>query len=561
MKNQRNIIVAGAVSTGQYFIEDIAKRGYHPIALKNILPNQELMEAYEEVYRSMPDYVELICEKPTYEETLAEVRKYEPILILAGAEDAVALTTRLAEDLHLPGNPSSILPAMTEKPAMHEALKKAGLRYIPGKIISTVEEGLAFFQEHNLNRTVVKPIRSAGSQGLFFCDTREEAAAAIQELLSMTDFYGFPIKEVLIQERIVGTEYIVNTVSCNGRHKLTSVLRYTKLPTQEGGNIYDYLTTIVDLEPGHADMISYAFQVADAIGYRYGEIHGEYILDEKGPVLVEVNCRPMGGSCPPEWLNKVYGQHETDSILDAYLEPDCFLSTINEPYHPHNMAAIKFLMVPRDMDVESLPIYQIARNLRSFHKIAAKNDHSSFFMVKTRDMETNGGQIYLVHDNPKVVEDDIRLLNAIEQTNFQLMVNDGESRLWFKKDDVKSDIEEIIRVCSCHGSILIVTDDSVAIQGAVAASYQQLKASDTGYKNVIIDISTSALAVDESNLLKMLFDIMKRVQPGGRILFTEQAYSYLTGKKKGAEILLQVLGCRIEAPCHGRSNIVIGTRT
>ncbi len=36
-------------------------------------------------------------------------------------------------------------------------------------------------------------------------------------------------KEVLIQEYIDGTEYVVNTVSCNGKHMVTDIWVYSKV--------------------------------------------------------------------------------------------------------------------------------------------------------------------------------------------------------------------------------------------------------------------------------------------------------------------------------------------
>lgn len=560
MKVKRNIIVADAISTGQYYIGDIIKRNYNPVILKSILPSKEQIERGEKVYKELPYDVDFIDESLDYRDTLKMVKALDPVIVLAGTEATVELATRLSEDLNLPGNPTSIIPAMTEKPAMHEALKKAGLRYIKGEVINSVNECLDYYRKNGLERVVIKPVKSSASQGLFFCDSLEELETAATELFSMNDLYGNPIKSIIIQERIIGIEYIVNTVSCRGKHKLSSVLKYTKVPTKEGGNIYDYLTTVVDLEPGYSDMISYAFKVADAIGYQYGEIHGEYIIDEKGPVLIEVNCRPMGGSCPPQWLDMVYGQHETDSILDAYLEPEYFLSTINEPYHPHRMAGIKFIMVPENTEVESLPISQIAKNLRSFHKISAGADHTRFTLPKTRDMETAGGAIYLVHDDAKVVEDDIRLLKEIEKNDFELIVNDGASRPWFKKDEKKMPMESLIKDMGCHGSILVLTDDEEDVSGARVLHYDGLKDTDIDYKNVIIDISSSILERDESKLLEMLFDIMKRVQIDGRVIFTPRCYYYLTDKKKGAEILLRVLGYRIEAPLFGQDELLTGTR-
>lgn len=42
----------------------------------------------------------------------------------------------------------------------------------------------------------------------------DEVEKAAETVLKYKDVYGRPIKSVLVQERITGTEYIVNTISC-----------------------------------------------------------------------------------------------------------------------------------------------------------------------------------------------------------------------------------------------------------------------------------------------------------------------------------------------------------
>ena len=53
-------------------------------------------------------------------------------------------------------------------------------------------------------------------------------------------------------------------------------------------------------ELGHKEMelVEYALQTVRVLGITDGPVHGEYMMDEKGPVLIEVNCRVMGGSVP-----------------------------------------------------------------------------------------------------------------------------------------------------------------------------------------------------------------------------------------------------------------------
>ena len=46
---------------------------------------------------------------------------------------------------------------------MHERLKEAGLRYIRGKVVSSIDEAIEFYDAESLKEVVIKPIYSAGS--------------------------------------------------------------------------------------------------------------------------------------------------------------------------------------------------------------------------------------------------------------------------------------------------------------------------------------------------------------------------------------------------------------
>ena len=89
-----------------------------------------------------------------------------------------------------------------------------------------------------------------------------------------TNYYGDVLDEVLVQERIFGTEYIVNTMSRGGRHKVLSIWKYGKVKTDKGGNVYIFDESINQLEIGHSQLIEYAFSVLDAIGIKDGPVHG-----------------------------------------------------------------------------------------------------------------------------------------------------------------------------------------------------------------------------------------------------------------------------------------------
>lgn len=558
-----NIIIVESISTGYNFIADICARGYHAVSLEARCSNQE--EARKKCYRQIEYDFELIQEQDTYEETLELVKSYHPVCILPGSELGVPLATRLADSLGLWGNPASIINAMVTKSGMHEALNAAGVRSIKGQIVRSEEEALNFCLENHLTRAVVKPLHSAGSVGVTMCDTVDEAMAAVKNSFDTPDYYGKKHDCCLIQERIDGTEYIVNTISCNGKPRLTSMWRYKKVKTAEGGQIYDYCELIKDLEPGHSEIIEYAFDTVRAIGIQNGMVHGEYMLDKNGPVLIEVNCRPMGGNLPAGYLDAMLGQHETDSILDTALHPECFEQKAQEAYHPVRKGCFKFIMVPYDTETMSLPLWVIASRLRSTYKIDAADRYSVKHYAKTNDLKLSGGTVYMLHDDENVLEADLQLLREIEADYFGYILNDGMTKPWFiKAQDAgrgqSEDLRKLIDHIAPTGGCLLVTDEKTRIPGNMVVTPDELENVHGMFKNVVIGLQDSLVERNEADALELLFDIMDMVRPGGKVYIPESTYRYISYGRRGTEILLRVLGYSIMAPKPEDCKCVIGFR-
>ena len=278
----RNIVVVECFSTGRNYIQDIINRNYNPVVLE-LKSDMDSFEGIryqndlEACYKSISNDFEIIYEKDSYEETLEVVKKYDPLLVVPGSEKGVILATKLANDLNLLGNPIENIDAMTLKDKMHERLAENNIRSIKGQVIKSTEEAIDFYDREGLKKVVVKPIYSAGSVGVRLCDNKEEMIQAIEDVFSLKGIYGNDLDELLIQEQIEGEEYVINTVSCNGIHRLTSIWKYKKEKTSEGGNIYDYVEAVVELDINETTLVEYAYDVTDAIGIKYGPVHGEYM--------------------------------------------------------------------------------------------------------------------------------------------------------------------------------------------------------------------------------------------------------------------------------------------
>ena len=143
------------MSTGINYVQDIIDRNCNPVILE-VKPFDDTEEAreyqkeVEEEYKLIEADYDLIYEKDSYEETLEMVRKLDPLLIVPGTEAGVILATKLANDLNLLCNPIENLDAITLKNEMQNRLAEKNLRHIRGKLVSSVEEAIEFYDKEGL---------------------------------------------------------------------------------------------------------------------------------------------------------------------------------------------------------------------------------------------------------------------------------------------------------------------------------------------------------------------------------------------------------------------------
>lgn len=560
---KRKIVIAEYISTGINYIEDVLSRGYEPVLLEgSYIGREEDTEPFRQMRNAinarLSGKVQIIKENPDYHEILEQVRSLNPLLVIAGSEFGVPLAMKLSEDLGLPGNPVSRLKAMTEKDAMHQALKEYGIRSIRGETVRSLEEAERCYRKLETEDVVIKRTRGAGSQGVYLCHGREEALCAVEKELKFSIKNQDEDVALLMQERITGTEYIVNTVSCNGRHRVVSMWIYDKVRLADGTNAYNYAQTVNRLEAGHSRLIRYAFDVLDALGICYGPVHGEFMVDEKGPVLIEVNCRPMGAGLSRKFTEKLFGHHETDVALDAYLEPERFEQERKKPYRPLRKGAIKLFILPEDTRVESAPVLQIARRLKSFYSGSFERVGREPVISRTRNLETTGGALYLMHDDEQAVIDDCRLLHKLEMVYPKILFQGFKEQ--GKNAGAKAELEDILREMDCRGGTLIFSDRIHDIQGATVVGPEELEGAYDSYEQGILDLSDSETFGDLESTVQQIYKFADKIREGGRLLIPESTYRHLPYGMEGMEILLQVAGLRMEMPYSGMSKILIASR-
>ncbi|SHF60108.1 ATP-grasp domain-containing protein [Streptoalloteichus hindustanus] len=368
------------------------------------------------VYGRHPDlalFADNIVHEGDFDATRDAVAKHRPEVVITGGETGVELADQLSEALGLVTNGTRHSAARRDKFRQNETLRAAGLRSTR-QLLVTDEDALRAWHAEIGGRVVVKPIRSAGNDGVTFCDTPEESVAAYRAVAGSTNIFAVRNEGVVAQEYLTGTEFAVNTVSCAGHHRVTDIWQYAKMTVNGVVNRHSgVFSTPVDDVP---ELVAYAFAVLDALGVGHGPAHLEIMSTVDGPCLVEAGIRLCGGGAA-QYAQLAGGESQLEWTVAAYLEPERFLAEYQRPHRVDKHVVMAYLTSPVEGVLESYPLLDEVRALPSFHQ-AHIGVRPGQRLPKTVDDCTEPMMIGLAHPVAQVVADDFRAVNYLDGRGF-----------------------------------------------------------------------------------------------------------------------------------------------
>lgn len=543
-----NIVIVDPFSTGVNFFEDILQRGFHPVAIWSKRSDM-LFEVMEEVRSPIEhryqDVADFYVECPTYEETFKLVRGLKPKFVLPGADLGIELATHLADDLWLPANPYAKIPQLTNKFLMHQTLIDHGVRGIRGKIVHNLDEALEYYRTQGFKGCVLKPYRGASSVDVRICDSEEELKAAYEEVFAGGNYMGGEEEGMLLQECIVGTEYIVNTVSYAGRHKLSALWKHSKKKVEGGGMVYNYTETLNRPETGSTALVNYAYAVLDALGVEFGNVHSEFMIDQDGPVLIEINCRPMGSNMSAEFLDQIWGHHETDLCLDAYLHPEAFLEHVNDPFRPLAKGLKKHLITAKEQEIISSPALSLIRRQKSFCK-ASLGKAVGDRLARTVDLDTAAGVVYLVNKDEAQLYRDRNFLERAEELAFPMLFSDKRKEASEQPKKLAT-VQDVLGALKPVGSVLLLSNEIETLPGVTVVNVDSVEKVQGGYQTGVLDLVFKENE-DYEEMTDAFYAMADKVREDGLLVIPERTYWHFSSGMESFEILCEAVGYLIEAP-------------
>eukprot|EP01034_Spumella_vulgaris_P037707 gene37707-46522_t len=245
------------------------------------------------------------------QETISAIRDLPfPILaVIPGAETGVELADQLSHFMGLRSNGIEGSLARRNKYFMGETVRKTGIRTVKQATCTSISEVHTFLKTLHRDgdklKCVVKPVQSAGSDDVFLCNSISEAETAFHKIFGNMNGLGQLNANVLVQEYLLGTEYVVDKVSIDGVHKIVAIWQYDKRAVNGAPFVYFGMKLMSSTTKMAQCMIKYADTVLTALNILNGPSHMEVMLHTTidkvtgepvyDPCLVEVGARCQGG--------------------------------------------------------------------------------------------------------------------------------------------------------------------------------------------------------------------------------------------------------------------------
>ncbi|MEV7214537.1 ATP-grasp domain-containing protein [Kitasatospora cineracea] len=403
------IAVVDGYSTGRLLVEALRRHGAECVHVRSA---PDTSAYFTRGFRA-DDYLREVVHAGDPAATAAALSGLDIARVVAGTESGVLLADALADLLGLPGNRPELLAARRDKRLMAAAADAAGLAVPLGRAFDDPDAAARWCAGTGPAEAVVKPPSSAGSDQVRFCTGPEEVRRAAAAVLATRDLYGAVNEQVLVQERLRGTEYYVNTVSHRGVHRVAELWRYTKRVGPAGTPVYDYEEPVAPDADEAAPVREFALRVLDALGVESGAAHTEVMVTARGPVLIESGARLGGGTLP--WVSEKYsGVSQTSLLTESLLDPGR-LSRFDDTATAwsgtvRNVALINPAAGPAAPLDWTARIEALPTAVALVHGVTPGAP-----LPATTDLINSPGFVYLASNDPAEVERDYRHLRAMER--------------------------------------------------------------------------------------------------------------------------------------------------
>ena len=413
MNQASKVVVVDPYSAGALYAPEFAKHGRACIALQSAdyIPPHFAGDLdpsmFVDVYGSVDRFT-------------AEVQPGSVLNFVAGCDTGAALSDTLAARYRVPGNDPATSDSRRLKHAMHEALRAYGVRYIKSQKFGSLREFEASGHVFPDGDYIIKPINSAGSEGVRFARGHASVAAELASAAwEQRNVLGDVNDGFVVQDFVSGVEHVVDLVSNGDDYFICSTCRYRKTFMNGSRFVYLAMELLNPDDPALDPLLTYAKQAARALGIRIGPVHMELMWDADGPVMIEAGARPHGAGAP-----NIFAEVYEPGLIDAAVRSYLGLPLPGQSTSMRREGRTIFLTSQNDalfagFDEDDLAALSRLSSYRGHRLYVLRGERLS----KTIDLATCPGVVFLAHDDVAILDRDEAAIRVMLKRHFGMPID------------------------------------------------------------------------------------------------------------------------------------------
>ena len=223
---------------------------------------------------------------------------------------AVRSVAYVAENLGLPGIGYETGHLFTDKSLMRKRMTELGIKLLPNRTVSSLEEALAYYDEIGGN-VIIKPLDTQGSRGVQICRSANDLKSKYEEASRWSSNHS-----VLIERYATGREFLVEglAVDYEFRNLCIGDTLYFDLPDAFAAKSRIFPTVVDDeLRQRVLDLNT---KIITGFGLRQGITHSEFIMNGDDIYLIETAARGGGVFISSDLIHLSCGLDTEGFLLD-----------------------------------------------------------------------------------------------------------------------------------------------------------------------------------------------------------------------------------------------------
>lgn len=421
--NQKSVfIVVSGVAAGIGIAPALKGYGYEVIHITS-----RLQKNLGYIHNSI-DYIKSFEETEDLSGLIKEIKNNWQIKgIIPGAEAGVDLAETLNDVFNLESsNDFNLSHTRRNKYNMHVALKNSGVLSMEQHMAENLNDIYSWQVDRNVSFPIVlKPLDSAGTDNVFICHSKAEIIESFNKIKTSTNIFKELNTKVLCQEYILGQEYMVNTISWAGEHRIIEIFKIDKKEVKNKP-LHDIQILLHPQEEDFKLINAYIEQVYNALGIKYGAAHTEVKIGIRNKLkcvtLIEVATR-LGGAASPSALQEVQGFSQLSALVSSYVNHSFLKSIPKDGIIPTRDLATVYFNSPVSGIMRKNVDFDFFKKLKTYHCMRF-NPIKDEMLELSQDLMSIPGYVYLVGKQADI-QKDIKLIRSYEKEMYNNLLYDA----------------------------------------------------------------------------------------------------------------------------------------